>query len=193
LHERDALAFFLKTGSEKLLGLDVGQKAVLDARKFSREHNERITQELNTTWYWADNRSDALGLHTVNGLEVSAFDPDRDIKDLRKKYRVLDGMTNGQPHDGKARPQGLRGFVASTKALSRAQSESSTSASSDGQRSTISKKRAHHVTDLTDSEDDDINDGIKDEIRQHTRVIEEHEPTAKKARVNVVIGRAAPA
>jgi hypothetical protein len=126
----------------------------------------------------------------MNGLDVSEFDQERDVKDMRKKYRTLDAIANGQAHSNKVRPQGLRGFVAPTNALSRTQSMS-TAASSEGDHSSIPKKRTL-VTDLPD--DDDIDDDDMDEeIRQHTRVIGEEGPTAKKAKVNIVIGRAPPA
>ena len=112
---------------------------------------------------------------------------------MRKKYRLLDSVTNGQSHTTKVQPgglrgEGLRGFAPPTDALSRAVSESSTAASSDDHRSSMSKKRAR-VTDLSD---DEIDDDGEEEIRQHTRVVENNMPVPKKARVSVVIGRAPP-
>jgi hypothetical protein len=187
LHERDALAYFLKADSEESSGLDVGRRAVLDARKYSREHDTRVTQQPNASWFWADHRAEALGLHTVNGVDVSEVDQERDIKDLRKKCRLIDGVASGQEMMPRSDREGRRGFTAPMNALSRAQSERS----SDGQRSTISKKRAHQITDLTDP-DDDMDDEMEQEIRQQTRIIEQHGPTTKKARVKVVIGRATP-
>jgi hypothetical protein len=66
LYERDAMAYFLKTDAEELLDLDVGRKAILKAREYSRAHDQRITQELNAHWHWANDRADAFNLHTVS-------------------------------------------------------------------------------------------------------------------------------
>jgi hypothetical protein len=189
LTERDAMAYFLKSDSEELLDLEVGRRAVMEGRKFSQKHNTRLTQQLNATWFWADHRAEALGLHTMNGLDVAEFDQERDVKDMRKKYQTLDAIANGQVHSDKVRPEGLRDFLAPPNALSRAQS-TSTAASSDSEHGNIPKKRAL-VTDPTD--DDDIDSDMDEEIRQHTRVIGINGPTAKKAKVKVVIGRAPPA
>jgi hypothetical protein len=73
LYERDAMAYFLKSDAEELLDLDVGRKAVLKGREYSRAHDQRITQELNAHWYWANDRADALDLHTVCGISVPRF------------------------------------------------------------------------------------------------------------------------
>jgi hypothetical protein len=115
---------------------------------------------------------------------------------MRKQYRILDGMGNGQPRTDEAKPasssRGLRGLMAPpTNGLSHAQSmsDSSTAGSSDGERSTASKKRPR-ITDLTDDEvADEDEDKTEMATRQQTRHIDDI-PAPKKARVDVDISGA---
>ncbi|KAI4674131.1 uncharacterized protein J4E84_010831 [Alternaria hordeiaustralica] len=190
LHERDAMAYFLKSDHEDLPGLDVGRHAVTEARAFARKHDNRIAAESDATWYWGDDRADALNLHTINGLDVSRYDLDRDVKDLRRKYRQLDGIAKG---DAKPTGQdildgrGLRTFMAPALPLrtsgAKAPSESGSSMASE---SHASRKRTH-IVDL-DDEDDTEEDDIDEEIREHTKVVaEDGERPKKKPKVMVVI------
>jgi hypothetical protein len=118
---------------------------------------------------------------------------------MRKQYRILDSMENGQSRTDEAKPvpggRGLRGFMAPpANELSRTQnmSDSSTAGSSDGERSTASKKRPR-ITDFTDDEvDDEDEDKIEMAVRQQTRHVDDI-PAPKKVRVNVVISRPPPA
>ncbi len=194
LYERDAMAYFLRSDLGDLPDLDVGRQGVVDARAFSRKHDKRIAEEPDATWYWGDDRADALNLRTINGLDVSRFDLDRDVKDLRRKYRQLDGIANGDVRPGDQNPllssRGLRGFMA--PALSHRTSDltasnhsrSSSSTASEGQ---ASRKRTHIVDSLKEDEIDDA-DNINDEIWQHTRVVkEDHRHPSKKTKVMVVI------
>ncbi|KAI4604887.1 hypothetical protein J4E83_010935 [Alternaria metachromatica] len=189
LHEQDALAYFLKSDHDPP-GLDIGRQAVTEARAFARKHDNRIAAESDATWYWGDDRADALNLHTINGLDVSRYDLDRDVKDLRRKYRQLDGIAKA---DAKPTGQdilngrGLRTFMAPALPLrtsgAKAQSESGSSMASE---SHASRKRTH-IVDL-DDEDDTEEDDIDEEIREHTKVVQDdRERPKKKPKVMVVI------
>ncbi|KAF1835273.1 hypothetical protein BDW02DRAFT_568147 [Decorospora gaudefroyi] len=194
LYEKHAMAFFLNLDPEDV-DLDVGRQGMFSAREYSRQHNQRISQEVGATWWWGDNRADALNLQTINSLDVSKYDPERDVKDMRKKIKLLDGiMKENQRLDAKSAAtlapngRGLRHFMApGTSTLPvrttdlRAQSftGSSEAMSSDGEGSTVSKKRPHDV--ILDGDENE------DEIRQHTRLIDDDVPTPKTAKVNIVI------
>ena len=190
LHERDATAYFLKSDDD-LPGLDVGRQAVVEARAFARKHDNRIAQESDATWYWGDDRADALNLRTINGLDVSRYDLDRDVKDLRRKYRQLDGIAKG---DSKPTGQdildgrGLRTFMAPALPLRTggAKAPSDSGSSSIASASQASRKRTH-IVDL-DDEDDTEEDDLDEEIREHTKVVvEDRERPKKKPKVMVVI------
>ncbi|CAN9387523.1 unnamed protein product [Alternaria alternata] len=193
LYERDPMAYFLKSDYGDFPTLDVGRQAVVEARAFSRKHDHRIAKEPGATWYWGDNRADALNLKFVNGREVSRFDPGRDVKDLRRQLRVLDGVANGEAKPALVNEKGLRRFMAPTLPLRSSAPEvlddcgSSPSTVSD---SVLSRKRTH-VIDLEDDQEDEDEDedDIDDEIREHTRVVnEDRERPGKKPKVMVVVG-----
>lgn len=93
LYEHEAMTFWLNADPSDPPTLDDGREATLTARAFSRKHDERTTQ----TWFWGDNRADSLGLQTINGLEIAKFDQERDIKDMRKKLKIVESMENGKP------------------------------------------------------------------------------------------------
>ncbi|KAG9187957.1 hypothetical protein G6011_01880 [Alternaria panax] len=191
LYERDTIAYFLMSDYGDFPKLDVGRQAVVEARAFSRKHDNRIAKEPNATWYWGDDRADALNLKTINGREVSRYDPDRDVKDLRRQLRVLDGVINGdvKPADRDLGGKGLRSFMAQSLPLR----SSAPLAPSDGRSSpsTVSgsepSRKRTHIVDPHD-EDEDEEEDSNDEIRQQTRVIDEdRERPSKKAKVMVVI------
>ncbi|RYO11683.1 hypothetical protein AA0121_g9661 [Alternaria tenuissima] len=191
LYERDPMAYFLKSDYGDFPTLDVGRQAVVEARAFSRKHDHRIAKESGATWYWGDNRADALNLKFVNSREVSRFDPDRDVKDLRRQLRVLDGVADGEAKPALVNEKGLRRFMAPTLPLRSTAPEvlddcgSSPSTVSD---SGPSRKRTH-VIDLEDDQEDEDEDDIDEEIREHTRVVnEDHERPGKKPKVMVVVG-----
>ncbi|KAE8854309.1 hypothetical protein P3342_013590 [Pyrenophora teres f. teres] len=176
--------------------LDIGRQAAIEAREYARKHDNRITKEPNATWYWGDDRADALNLRTINSLDVAKFDLERDVKDMRKKYRLLDAVASGQNLAGVKpdcevvpRIKGLRGFMAPALPLrpvdSRATSTSGdmTDASSGSGSNMSGSKKRTHVVDLDDDDDD-----LEEEIRQHTKVIEDERATcSKKAKVMVLI------
>ncbi|KAI4640485.1 hypothetical protein J4E93_008691 [Alternaria ventricosa] len=190
LHERDAMAYFLKSDDDNLPGLDVGRQSVVEARAFARKHDNRIAAESDATWYWGDDRADALNLRTINGLDVSRYDLDRDVKDLRCKYRQLDGIAKGdaKPTGQDMLSKGLRGFMAPALPLrtsgAKVPSESGSSMASE---SYASRKRTH-IVDL-DDEDDTEEDDIDEEIRERTKIVQDdHQgPMKKKAKVMVII------
>ncbi|RMZ67323.1 transcription-silencing clr2 [Pyrenophora seminiperda CCB06] len=193
LYERDAIMKLLQLGSSKLPSLDIGRQAVTEARAYSRKHDNRIAEEPHATWYWGDNRADALNLRTINGLDVSKFDLERDVKDMRKKYRLLDAVASGQ-NLGDVKPdrevvpggRGLRGFMAPKLPFrpvdSRATSTSGDSIETSSDSSISVSRKRMHIVDLPND------DEMEEEIRQHTKVIEDDRATiSKKARVMVVI------
>jgi hypothetical protein len=181
LYERHAMAFFFNSGpeAEDLQELDLGRQGMEEARAYARQHDQRIAQEPNATWYWADDRADALDIQTINGLDVAKFDLERDVKDLRKKMKLLDGITNEKLQSDNKSAAAVALPVRTNNPRGLSVSGSSASTSSDSERCMIGEKRAH-IADLGDDE-------IEDEIREHTRLIVEDVPTAKKARVMVII------
>ncbi|KAL1795391.1 hypothetical protein ACET3X_007207 [Alternaria dauci] len=193
LYERDAMAFFLKSDYGDFPKLDIGRQAVVEARAFARKHDHRIAKDADATWYWGDDRADALNLKFINGREVSRFDPDRDVKDLRRQLRVLDGEGKAAERGAALfNSKGLRMFMAPSlplrssalEALGDGGSSPSTASDSGG----VSRKRTH-VTDVEDDDGEEDEDDMNDEIREHTRIVDEdRERPGKKAKVKVVIG-----
>jgi hypothetical protein len=193
LYERDAMTFFLSTDPAHPPGLDVGREALVEARAFSRQHDKRITAQPGATWYWGENRADGLNVHTINGLETTKHDTQRDIRDLRKSIKVMNAM------DGTAKPgarmslanRSLRHFMApGTGALpDRTQGspdnreDSSVMGGSSVVGSSAAGKKRPHIVNLSDDED---SDGEELEIRQHTRIVDDG-LSKKKTRVTVVI------
>ncbi|PSN67090.1 hypothetical protein BS50DRAFT_610358 [Corynespora cassiicola Philippines] len=87
VYEAPAMKLWL---GESVVDLDTGREGVVEAREYAREHDHRIAEEMDATWYWADSRSEALDLHTVNGLEVSKYDSMRDTRELRQASKILE-------------------------------------------------------------------------------------------------------
>lgn len=95
LYDSDAMTLWLPSpldeeGHISLRDLDQGRKGVLEARAYSRASDKRIISELGSTWFWGDTRAQALDLQTVNGLETSKYDTERDPKDWRKQIKVME-------------------------------------------------------------------------------------------------------
>jgi hypothetical protein len=191
LHEREAMSFWLSK-SEDPPGLDVGRDGLIEARIFSRKHDQRIARELGATWFWGDTRADALNLQTINGLETTKYDQQRDIRDLRKNVKVIDAVRNNELNVV-AKPTmllPLRSFMApgteslpnqTNRVRGTSMSGSATGSSCHGGSSRYSKKRPHTV-ELSDEEDED-------EIQTHTKIVEDGSSMVgiKKAKVMVVI------
>jgi len=174
LYEQDAVSFWLNSDPGNRPTIDVGREGILEARAFARQHDCRIPP--GSSRYWGDNRADALGLKTINGLEVTRHDQKRDIRALRKNIKIIDKASTTKP-TGAAPERDLRRFMAPGTALdiypTEAVDELSTSAGP-------SKKRPH-IINLSDDDDED-----DDEIRQSTMIIDDV-PGSKKAKVAVFI------
>lgn len=174
LYEQDAVSFWLNSDPENRPTIDVGREGILEARAFARQHDYRI--EPGSSQYWGDNRADALGLQTINGLEVTRHDQKRDIRALRKNINIISNTRDANA--GTAMAPGsrdLRRFMAPGTAPGIHPTEAVDKLSTS---SGPSKKRPY-ITNLSDDEDDD-------EIRQNTIIIDDV-PGGKKAKVAVVI------
>jgi hypothetical protein len=185
LYERNAMAHFLASDSEHLLDLDLGRGALVEARAFAQRNDERIAQTPDATWYWGDDRADALSLRTLNSLEVSRFNLDRDVKALRKQYRVLDAANDDAANED-AKPSldiassgRLQRFMAPTLPVRTSNpKEQGVSQSNDGGSATAGRKRTRVI---------DLGGDSEEEFRQHTRIIDDGASGSKKTKVMVVI------
>ncbi|KAK5111937.1 hypothetical protein LTR85_011684 [Meristemomyces frigidus] len=75
-----------------------GLIGILEARKYSEEHDIRIDKAAGKTWYWADTRIEALDLHEINGRYVGIKDDNRSreqMDDWRTALKALDGKKGG--------------------------------------------------------------------------------------------------
>ncbi len=186
LYERDAMAFFLYTDPEEQPDLDSGQEGLVEARNYSRQHDQRIVQKPHANWYWADNRADALDLHTINGVDIAKYDQERNIKDLRKNMKLLHALADNTATASSSsgfRGIDLRSFEAPEMSSLPVRTQSvpeSSPRTSDSERS--NRKKKAKVIDLSDSEDE--------EIRQSMKIIQDDgiSPMDKqKAKVSVII------
>ena len=155
------MTFWLDSNADELPDLDTGRAGVEEARAFAQKYDVRIKSELGATWYWGDDRADGLNLRTINGLEVSKFDQERNAH-VRKKIKALDVMENDTPSDDQ-KPEGsatfgsnLRSFMApgATDPGGDVEMIEGTPEASSVTRSTSSTaKRKAPVIDLSDDED----------------------------------------
>lgn len=189
LYERDAMSFFLNSDPDDRPSLDNGREGLLEARAFARNHDERISKDPGATWFWGDDRADALNLRTINGVDVTKYQDERDPQAMRKNLKVLNGMEKCKPS---TTPQlaastivanrDLRRFMApGTATLPERVRELSMRDSGTASSDTKSKKKRPHVINLSDEEDE--------EIRRHTKIVSNGHGTSskKKAKVAVVI------
>ncbi|KAF2093519.1 hypothetical protein NA57DRAFT_48274 [Rhizodiscina lignyota] len=88
-YETDAMEKWLPPDATNL---SVGLDGIIDGRAYSEKHDKRILE--GKTWFWGEHRADSLGVETLNGQEVSKFDPDRDPKKWRRQIRVLEGIAD---------------------------------------------------------------------------------------------------
>jgi hypothetical protein len=180
--------------------LDAGREAILEGRKYSQQHDQRIVAKPGVSWYWGDSRSQALDLHTINNVDVAKHDQKRDAREYRRKIKVLEEMTHDKPMpiSAGAPPVGvrnLRAFMApsdldlmgpthlSRKSKQASANGSSTDSSSTGDRSITGDKRSR-VIDLSDTEDRHEDE---EEIRQHTRIVENASTAEKKKKSRVMV------
>ncbi|KAL5119716.1 hypothetical protein ACEQ8H_002322 [Pleosporales sp. CAS-2024a] len=192
LYEQDAVSFWLGSDSANRPDPDrpdpdLGREGVVEARAFARQHDERIRREPGATWYWGDDRADALSLHTINGIEVSRHNQERDVRTLRKNIKILDSLKAAKPELMTTfNNRDLRSFMAPRSALATesspsvaelGMSNSSPSKSFNTAGSSTAIKKRCHVVVLSDDED---------EIKEHTRLVEEI-PRQKKAKVAVLV------
>jgi hypothetical protein len=193
LYEQEAMAFWLASEPKDPPVLDSGREGLLEARTFSRQHDQRITQDIDATWYWGDSRADSLDLHTINGLEIAKFDLERDVRDWRKKIKTIEGMENSTKKTTTAPEltgsRDLRRFMApGTSSLAvrthpspEVGMDRGTPPSSSARSSSSSFKKRAPVVNLSDDEDEE-------KFRKHTRMV--HNTTGsnrKKAKVMVLI------
>jgi Transcription-silencing protein Clr2 len=93
--------------------------SVLAGRRYGTLTDERIPETKGGTisWFWADTRVQALSLETVNGLEVGAYDPVRDLRTMqawRARLKIIDGAYSLEDSKDsmlarqKGRPRGSR-------------------------------------------------------------------------------------
>jgi hypothetical protein len=193
LHEQDAMSFWLNSDPNDRSNPDSGREGLYDARAFARKNDRRITSQPGATWFWGDDRADALNLHTINSLEVSKYDQKRDIRTLRKNIKVLNGLDNAKPNTI-AKPSAplarrdLRTFMAPGTATlpdhahgvhDRSMSESIIRSRTSNEVPGSSKKRPP-IIDLSDDEDEA-------EFRQNTTIVDDANTSKKKAKVAIVI------
>lgn len=174
LYDSDAMMLWLPPLSDSnsdgpeissAIALDAGREAILQARMYGRTNDHRITTSAAeggpSNWFWASSRAEALDLVTVNGLEVSKHDKDRDIKNMRKAAKILADEENEERNNNGA-PQvrdGLRGFMAEPAEQSRAR------ASGRGRLGAVNTLA--NPIDISSTDDDEL------EFRRHTRIIDE--------------------
>jgi hypothetical protein len=184
LYERDAMSFFLNSDPDNRPTIDEGREGILDARGYARQHDQRITEEPGATWYWGNDRADALDLHTINGLDVAKYDQERDIRAMRKNTKILDSMEDDNTNATSLAHRDLRKYMApGTLDLPNRTQEVRDLIMSDGTGSSSSGngKKRPPVIDLSDEED---------EIRQYTTIMENGSGALgkkKKTKVTVVI------
>ncbi|KAH7394371.1 hypothetical protein BKA66DRAFT_567319 [Pyrenochaeta sp. MPI-SDFR-AT-0127] len=185
LFERDAMVMWLDSD---LTGLDVGREGLMEARAFSRDYDQRIAQEINASWYWGDNRADALNLQTINGLNVSKYDQDRDLRRSRKDIKLIDGLakaemltsTSSAAQWGKRLASFMAPDMSSLSELSKTSVSGNTIDAFSGSKSASDSKR-DLTLDLTGAE-------IENEIRRSTKVVDDVPGiNRKKAKVMVII------
>ena len=179
LFEHDTMNLWLPARDAR--DVDYGREGLLEAREFASANDDRIASATDATWFWGDSRAEALDLKTVNGLDISKYNVERDPSELRKKIRIMEGVSHGptreETHGATSGMHGLRAFMApGTAALPvrttiKQEQFSFSGSSSVGGRS-----------EMMDPDEDER----EAEIRKQTRIVD-HIPRQKKAKVMVVI------
>ncbi|KAI4235037.1 MAG: hypothetical protein L6R40_006583 [Gallowayella cf. fulva] len=80
-----------------LLHLDSTGEATTRARAIAAATDERIVRDggSHKRWFWAGCRAEGLGLQRVNGVEVGAYDGEREPRVWRQVLGVVDGRSGG--------------------------------------------------------------------------------------------------
>ncbi|KAL5378066.1 hypothetical protein DPSP01_009350 [Paraphaeosphaeria sporulosa] len=164
LYERDALESWLSDPD-----LDSGRDGVLDARHFASKNDKRIVSNVGTTWFWADNRADALDLHTINGIDVGKNDIQRDPRDWRKSIKRMEAGATFSDRRLAPQVRSPRGLLAPGTRIE--DSKNNTLSSS---AMTCSKRRVLEVSD-----DDE------EKIRRQTRIVTDI--PYKRSKIKVVV------
>ncbi|CAI6268078.1 unnamed protein product [Periconia digitata] len=172
LYESDAMHDYFSAAY-----IDQGREWIQEGRKFARENDNRILKSPGTTWCWLDTRSQALDLETVNGLEVGIHDNERDLKDLRQKAKILEGIVapNQEP---KTATRDLRQFMAPA-GFEEMPVRKKPALPIVPELLGVGQKRKH-VVDVSDDENEeqDDEDEDEDEFRQHTIVLDDDGPSS---------------
>ncbi|KAF2197330.1 hypothetical protein GQ43DRAFT_475547 [Delitschia confertaspora ATCC 74209] len=71
-----------------------GVASILEARAYASENDHRIDHSgaSSSEWFWGDTRAEALDIHSLNGMDVSKYDNERDLNDDKKMCRILEEM-----------------------------------------------------------------------------------------------------
>jgi hypothetical protein len=85
--------------------LSKGLEGVIQGRAFSTSNLKLIPE--GKLWFWADHRTEALDLDTMNGVDVAAHDGSRDPKRWRKEIKILDGTAGEEDFNAVKRQAGL--------------------------------------------------------------------------------------
>ncbi|KAH7138680.1 hypothetical protein B0J11DRAFT_22481 [Dendryphion nanum] len=100
--------------------LSHGLSGILESRIYAQKTDRRIVDSFGSSWYWGNSRADALDLRTVNGLEVSNYDTERDLESWRQCLKILNAAMEEEDKDRAKSDvgdemnvgRGLRAFVA---------------------------------------------------------------------------------
>jgi hypothetical protein len=216
LYHADALTLWLGDNTvQPSTFLSAGKEGLLSARRYARENDHRIAESFGINWFWADNRAEALDLQTINGLEVSKYDTEREskkFKDELKEWRLQVKIAEDKEKEQERAQQkiafqgqkSLRGFMApGTQQPQHQQRDLSIhGASSDAgpvhQRGGVGMSRTASGTSTTMSLDStamkraskviELSSDEEEEIRRQSRLVsdaDELEKKMKKAKVAV--------
>ncbi|KAF2751609.1 hypothetical protein M011DRAFT_464327 [Sporormia fimetaria CBS 119925] len=205
LYNSDSMVLWLQPPPDEDNLLNGGGDGVYEARAFSKANDQRIGPDKN--WFWAESRMQALDLHTVNGVDASVYDTERDPKEWRRAIKEIVKATKEQDRveqrSSLAEHRSLRPLVAPTqentslrvdggaKAGSRPGSSLTGLGGSSTPGNASVKQGAPapnviHLSDDEDSEDEDIDEIIREQTRVLNTVVEDNRAT-KKAKVAVVV------
>lgn len=146
--------------------LSKGLEGVIQGRVFSTSSLKHIPE--GKSWFWADHRTEALDLDTMNGVDVAAHDGSRDPKRWRKEIKIIDGTAGEEDLNAVKRQAGLekglrRGSLLGSAMVASAigNLESDAEALASGVDSgSASRKRSRSVISLG-SEDESGDEGEK--------------------------------